>query len=40
MFSSFLQPGISDTAIIHLGFNEGVRAHVAVSWITLIKNKN
>ena len=30
--SSFLQSGISDTAIIHLEFNESLRAHVAVSW--------
>ena len=31
--TSILQPDIADTAIVHMEFNSGLKAHVSVSWL-------
>ncbi|XXK45504.1 Gfo/Idh/MocA family oxidoreductase [Porticoccaceae bacterium nBUS_17] len=31
--TSILQPDIADTAIVHLEFNSGLKAHISVSWL-------
>ena len=31
--SEILQPNLADTAIIHMNFNSGLKAHISVSWI-------
>jgi len=31
--TSILQPDIADTAIVHMEFNSGLKAHISVSWL-------
>ena len=31
--SEILQPNLADTAIIHMNFNSGLKAHISVSWL-------
>ena len=31
--TSILQPDIADTAIVHIEFNSGLKAHISVSWL-------
>jgi UDP-2-acetamido-3-amino-2,3-dideoxy-glucuronate N-acetyltransferase len=37
--TSILQPDIADTAIVHLEFNSGLKAHISVSWLNPYKEQ-
>jgi len=37
--TSILQPDITDTAIVHMEFNSGLKAHISVSWLHPYKDQ-